>query len=170
MNQLLQQAANHRLKLDAETAADLMTTTPVSLRDVATLKEAVALLIDKGISAAPVIDAAGRPVGVLSQTDLLIQDRRRAAAAPLPEYFEQHDLATRGGEPLPDGFQVECVNHTQVSELMTPVVFAVPPNTPAQQVVEQMLARKVHRLFVVDDDGVLVGVVSAVDVLRHLRP
>jgi predicted transcriptional regulator len=33
-----------------------------------------------------------------------------------------------------------------------------------------MLNWKVHRLFVVDRDGVLVGVISALDVLRRLRP
>ena len=41
---------------------------------------------------------------------------------------------------------------------------------PAAKVVEEMLALKVHRLFVVDEPGVLVGVVSALDVLRNLRP
>jgi CBS domain-containing protein len=46
----------------------------------------------------------------------------------------------------------------------------VTPDTPVYSVVEDMLGRKVHRLFVVDDDGVLVGVVSAFDVLRHLSP
>ena len=34
----------------------------------------------------------------------------------------------------------------------------------------QLLERKVHRLFVVDGAGVLVGVVSATDVLQHLVP
>jgi CBS domain-containing protein len=36
-------------------------------------------------------------------------------------------------------------------------------------VIEEMLARGVHRLFVVGGDGVLTGVISFVDVLRHLR-
>jgi CBS domain-containing protein len=51
---------------------------------------------------------------------------------------------------------------------MTPAVFSVPPETPVGKVVEEMLALKVHHLFVVDGDGVLVGVISALDVLRHL--
>jgi CBS domain-containing protein len=41
---------------------------------------------------------------------------------------------------------------------------------PASEVVYEMLAQKVHRLFVVDSTGVLVGVFSALDVLLHLRP
>src|SRR5262249_21708562 len=59
-----------QLTLTAETAADLMTPNPVSIRDVATVREAVALLTDKGFSAAPVIDQAGRPIGVLSRADI----------------------------------------------------------------------------------------------------
>jgi CBS domain-containing protein len=54
---------------------------------------------------------------------------------------------------------------------MTPVVFCVHPDDPAAEVVEKMLALNVRRLFVVDDAGVLVGVVSAFDMLRGLgRP
>ena len=52
---------------------------------------------------------------------------------------------------------------------MTPAVFAVRPETPTEEVISQMLSLMVHRLFVVASDGVLVGVISALDVLRHLR-
>jgi CBS domain-containing protein len=44
----------------------------------------------------------------------------------------------------------------------------VAPDTLAGKVVSEMVSLKVHRLFVVDDDGILVGVISALDVLRHL--
>jgi CBS domain-containing protein len=56
-----------------------------------------------------------------------------------------------------------------VREVMTQVVFAVEPETPAGIVVDAMLALKVHRLFVVDGEGRAVGVISALDVLRHLH-
>jgi len=62
------------------------------------------------------------------------------------------------------------VDQTRVLDVMTPVVFAVEPQSPVRRVVEEMLALKVHRLFVVDSDGVLVGVISALDILRYLRP
>ncbi len=145
--------------LDAPADA-LMTPNPVSIRARAGVKEAMALLIDRGISAAPVIDDAGRPVGVLSRTDLLIHEREAV-----------HNLGPADcAESLPDGFHVEAVDPTSVEEVMTPAVFAVPANCPAASVVEQLLDLKVHRLFVVDALGVLVGVISPGDVLRHLRP
>ena len=95
---------------------------------------------------------------------------RPAYLSPAPDYFHRADLTTPEGETLPEGFEVERVDRTLAHEMMTPVVFSVTPHTPAAKVVEDMLALKVHRLFVVDPDGVLVGVISALDVLRHLRP
>ena len=158
-----------RLTLWAETAADLMTPDPVSIGADETVKEAVAFLTDKGFSAAPVIDDAGRPVGVLSRSDILVHDREKVEyVAPVPDYYEKTELTTPSGENLRTGFLVENVDRTRVRDIMTPVVFSVSPATPVHTVVEEMLALKVHRLFVVGGDGVLVGVISALDVLRHL--
>jgi CBS domain-containing protein len=158
-----------RPTLYAETATELMTPNPVSVRDVATVREAISLLIDKGISAAPVIDEAGRPVGVLSRADILVHDRETIRhLAMAPEYYHRSDLVLDSGEALTEGFQVERADDDQVRDLMTPAVFSVTPETPAYRVVADMVALKVHRLFVVDRSGVLVGVISALDVLRHL--
>jgi len=160
-----------RLILQAETAADMMTANPVSVREDATLKEALVLLIDKGFSAAPVIDNAGRPVGVLSRSDLLIHDRESAHFLQVaPEFYHKEELKTEKGEALGRGFQVEKVDRTRVSDVMTPAIFTVAPDSTAAKVVHDLLSLKVHRLFVVDENGVLVGVISTFDVLRHLRP
>ena len=158
------------LTLSAATAADLMTPNPVSIGQNATVKEAVAFLSDRGFSAAPVIDEGGRPVGVVSRADIVIHHRHKAEYVPaVPDYYEKTDLATRSGEPLPGGFQAESTDQARVRDIMTPVVFAVSSEAPARRVVGDMLGLKVHRVFVVDASGVLVGVISALDVLRHLR-
>jgi CBS domain-containing protein len=161
--------AVRRPQLDADNAADLMTPNPVSIRDSASVREAVALLIDKGFSAAPVIDSSGRPVGVLSRADIMVHDREKVDyVASAPEYYEKSDLMLRSGENLKEGFQIESPDQTRVRDIMTPVVFSVSPETAAAKVIQDMVGLKVHRLFVVDDGGVLVGVISALDVMRHL--
>jgi len=157
------------LSLWATTAADLMTPNPVSIGESATVREAINLLTDRGISAAPVIDAAGRAVGVLSRTDILVHDREVIHHLPqVPDYYHRSELALESGENLNWGFQVEGYDDTRVDEIMTPVVFSVPPNAPARRAIQDMIAWRVHRVFVVDDAGVLVGVISALDVLKHL--
>ena len=164
-------AAPPRLTLWAETAADLMMSNPKSIRANATVREAIEVLTDHGFSAAPVIDEAGRPQGVLSRADILVHDREKAEyLVPVSEYYAQEDLTIGSGETLPEGFLVEKVDDARVADLMTPVVFSVLPEAPPWRVVQDMLALKVHRLFVVGRDGVLVGVISALDVLRHLHP
>jgi CBS-domain-containing membrane protein len=163
--------AGTRLALQAETASDIMSPNPVSLREEATLREALALFTDHGFCAAPVIDRAGRPVGVLSRSDLLVHDRETVDyLREEPEFFHRAELTTHDGEPLGKGFQVEKVDRTRVRDLMTPAIFCVAPDDPPSKVVHDMLTLKVHRLFVVDENGVLVGVISTLDVLRNLQP
>src|SRR5262249_57956262 len=99
-----------RLTLAADTAADLMTPTPVSIRDVAAVQEAVRLLTDKGISAAPVIDEAGRPVGVLSRADVIVHDREKVEY--LAPVAEEHAC-----DKLRSGYQVVNVDQTRVCEI-----------------------------------------------------
>jgi CBS domain-containing protein len=151
--------------LDGYLARDLMSANPVSLRQDATVREAVALLTDRGFGAAPVIDEAGRPVGVVSRTDVLVHEREHVRQA-------QPDEDAREGAPPGrawlEGFSVEVADPTTVGEIMTPAVFTVPLDTPAREVVKRMLELKVHQLFVVDETVALVGVISALDVLRRL--
>ena len=116
------------MTLDAPTAADLMSDNPVSIRAEASVMEATALLTDRGFSAAPVIDEAGRPIGVVSRADILVHDREFHRAPVLPE-----------GRDVPEGFGVEECDRTVVGDIMTPGIFAVGPNTPTSKVIEQML-------------------------------
>ena len=150
MNDSLNVEIPHAAVLAGKTAGGLMTPNPVSIEDTATVEEAIALLTDKGFSAAPVIDEAGHPVGVLSRTDILTHECERIRGG--------RQATAAGGDPC------------RVRDLMTPALFGVAPDTPAVAVVEEMVGRKVHQVFVVDADGVLVGVVTALDVLRQFAP
>lgn len=153
-----------RMFLGAATAAELMTSSPHSISDKATVKEAIAFLTARGFSAAPVIDEAGRPVGVLSRADILVHDREAPRQAT-PAYYHAEQLESSGKRAA-----AAAPERTRVRDIMTPVVFSVNPSTPSAKVVEHMTGLKVHRLFVVDELGVLVGVISIVDILSHLLP
>jgi CBS-domain-containing membrane protein len=159
-----------RLTLQADTAADLMSSNPMSIRARATVAEAIAALTDRGYSAAPVIDEAGRAVGVISRADILVHDREHMThLSPSPER-DPKTRRLRGPQGnLPKGFALEEVDPTLVADIMTPVVFSVSPETPAKKVIEQMLAMHVHQLFVVDQHQSLIGVITSLDVLRHLH-
>jgi CBS domain-containing protein len=153
-------------------AKDLMTHNPVSIRRDATIREALELLTDRGFGAAPVIDDAGRPVGVVSRTDILIHEREFVRHPCLPPSesamrdVTEWDLFPE--TPLPEGFSIEVTDPTTVGEIMTPAIFTVPLDAPARDVVHRMLELRVHHLFVVDRELSLVGVISPLDVLGHL--
>lgn len=154
------------LALRARVASDLMAKAPISIRSSATAAEALKLFTEKSIHAAPVIDEAGRPIGVLSRSDLLVHQveaaKKRSGG---PEYFFEPDAEDEDSESA-----AKSTGKTTVSALMTPAIFAVAPDTPMHRVVGDMVGLHVHRLFVVSEDGVLVGVISTMDILRDLRP
>src|SRR5207237_9517954 len=107
-----------------------------SINADAQIDEATALLTDRGFGAAPVIDEAGRPVGVISRADILIHERERL-----------HRLRTSTDVVGAHGYAVEEVDPTRVADVMTPAVFSVSPDTPADQVVMQMHELHVHQPF-----------------------
>lgn len=142
--------ASKKLTLKAETAYEMMSVDPVSIRDNARYHEALAFFIDRNITAAPVIDATGRPVGVVSVTDLLVHTR-------------ESSWGSTGFTPA------EEVDPTTVAEMMTPTIFTVKRDTPAEEVVRDMIGSNVHHLFVVDHDETVIGVISTRDILRKLK-
>ena len=134
------------LALAAGTAADLMHGDVVSIPHDTPFADALASLIDHNITAAPVVGELGEPVGVLSATDLLIHVRACVSAD--------------------GGGRIETAT---ADRLMTPTVFSVTADAPAAAVVADMLRSRVHHLFVTDDGGKIVGVISTCDVLRRLE-
>lgn len=153
------------ISLNAKTAADLMTADPISISEDASLQDAAALMTEKGFSAVPVVDAKDRIVGVISHTDLV---RAQSDPERHPAQLEAEATDVETGEHL-EGTSMQWTAPERVREVMTPKVFAVWPQTLAAEVIEEMLDKKVHRLFVVDDKNVLVGVISAFDVLLRLQ-
>lgn len=160
-----------RLTLKADTANELMSPNPVSIQAKATVSEAVALLVDRGFHAAPVIDDAGRPIGVISTSDILRHGREYSRHLErVPQFYSMSELRLPTGERMPEkGFQIESVDRTTVEEIMTPAVFSVPLSATPDLIIKKMNELHVHRLFVVDAAGVLIGVISSLDFLRKLQ-
>lgn len=120
--------------------AELMTIDPVVVSEEATVRDAEELLRRNRISGLPVVDIAGRLVGVISQTDLLY------LAVP----------------------SVQALIHHREQGIRVGEVMSAPPVTIDSSATVRDAARRMHddhlhRLVVVDDHGRPIGVISAMD-------
>jgi hypothetical protein len=105
------------MALSARRAADLMTPNPMSIRQSVTVSEAATFLAGRGISAAPVIDEAGRPVGVVSSTDILIHMGQAALyRVGSPERDARPEPPALSG----DGPRAEAPNRSPVARCHDP--------------------------------------------------
>jgi CBS domain-containing protein len=156
--------------LEGMTAADLMSPNPVSIDAADTIEQALAFLADRNFNAAPVIDAAGRPIGVVSHADIMVHERERTnRPVPVERWIIDEEITNPTGALASRQAAIEDAAAARVSDVMTPAIFSVLPTAPAMRVVADMVALNVHQIYVVDEAGVPVGVISALDVLRHLR-
>jgi len=152
----------------ALTAKDLMNSQVLAVPETMTVRELAAFLVDNEISGAPVEDAAGHLVGVVSFTDVALAASEGAAAErerSSPDYFVRGWEDTASAEEL-RGFHVED-GDTLVREVMTPAVYSVTEDTPVAQVAETMIDSHIHRLLVTRA-GRVVGIVSSSDLLGLL--
>lgn len=155
------------IELVGKTAADLMTPSVITILTSATISDAASLLTTKNLSAVPVLAEDGRPVGVVSKTDIVAYDSK--CYAELELLAETGNKESAPVQRIAGGPRPPMANRAHsVWEIMNPVLFSVAPTTEAHVLIDIMVTMNLHRLFVQGSDGRLVGVVSALDVLRHL--
>jgi len=129
------------------------------------LRDLMKLLLDRGITGAPVTTKAGTLMGVVSQSDLLRYNVSRDDELVMESDF--YGTARIEGRYLPRGFQIEDANTATVSDVMTPVVHTVSPSTPVEDVARVMRRKRIHRM-IVEENGKVAGIISALDLLAVL--
>lgn len=122
-----------------------------------------AMILERNISGAPVVDAAGRPVGVVSKTDLI----REQQAAGDDQETERLVTRRQGFESGP-GFHAERITRATVGEIMMPIAFTLPETASVSRAAALMALEGVHRVPVISEEGKVVGILSAMDILRWL--
>lgn len=146
----------------------LMSRHLVTLRDDDTMRNAAAVFLDKNISGAPVSDALGRAVGVLTKTDIARYEREHITQ--VSELDRETAQTTGILERIAQESGMHCEQAEDlVSRWMTPKVFAVDRRATLGDVLRQMSRRKIHRLFVRDTKrDRIVGIITTFDLMRFL--
>jgi CBS domain-containing protein len=138
------------------TVADVMTRQVVSVRPDTPVAEIVALLIDRALRSAPVVDAENRVIGIITDGDLLT---RGATELPLALQREL-SLAERAAT-----IETLAAHPHTAADLMTPDPVTLPETTPLAEAAAVMADRGLKRIPVVDAQQRLVGMVSRSDLL-----
>ena len=145
------------------TAKDIMTRDVITITPEAEVAQAAKLLLTNRINGVPVVNDSGELVGILCQSDLIIQQKN----IPIPSLFTFLD----GFIPLTPSKnldkEVEKIAATKVSDAMTADPVTVGPDTGIEEIAALMVEKSYHTLPVVDSNK-LVGIIGKEDVLRTL--
>ena len=110
------------------------------------VSEVVVSLADAQVTGLPVVDARNRVIGVVSSTDLIDAQAETRSA-------EERQI---------------LLEHTPVRDIMTPRPLMIESTAEVQEAARHMLYAEVRRLFV-EENGVLVGVISETDIVRAVE-
>lgn len=136
------------------TVADVMTTSVHIAGPQTPFKLLVRLIDENRVSAIPIVDHQGMPVGIVSEADLLLKERRSELAhEDLAHVRRRREQRTKADAVV-------------ASELMTSPPITVPATRTLPEAARLMQERNVRRLVVVDGSGRIAGIVSRSDLLQ----
>jgi CBS domain-containing protein len=149
--------------LNAMAARDIMTSPVAYVMTETPLKDVATLLLERKISAAPVLDDAGRLAGIVSEGDLV----RRTPAGEGGRRSWWLDLF-EPDSPRSEGLFNYLREHgLRAKDVMTSEVVSVAEDTPAAEIAELLERRGIKRVPVVHN-GKLAGIVSRANLLSLL--
>jgi CBS domain-containing protein len=143
----------------AQTAEDVMSRDVRSISQEMSLQAAARILAQEQISGAPVVDAEGRCVGVLSATDFIRWAEKsgkaeKYLAGKAVDFFSEWDVVN-----------VDYLPRDEVRWYMSRDLVTVAPTARLTELARKMLDAHIHRLIVVDAERRPVGLVSSTDIL-----
>ena len=145
-------------------AKNIMVKKVITINRNASVGKLSELLLKNKISGVPVVDDAGKMVGIATEGDLIVKD----ADLHFPRYFKLLDSIIYL-ESL-NKFKRNLTKYlgTKVGDVMTSKVWTVSEDTPVSEVANMMIRKNVNRVPVLDDDGNLVGIITRADVVKSM--
>ena len=150
------------------TARDVMNPAVVTVPEDLTVQELATFLTEREITGAPVVNARGKLVGVVSLTDIAqcaAEGGEVAPSARRPGVRASGWEAKLNPEDLRQ-VHIEDAGRA-VRDIMTPTVYTIPDSTPVSKVARTMISGRVHRLLVTRGKRI-VGIVTTLDMLKLL--
>jgi CBS domain-containing protein len=134
----------------------IMSVPVVTVRPELSLDSLRQLMLVRGLSRVPVVDDAGSPLGIVSTTDLVIEEHDRG-----------DEIQEETSSPALPGFHLHA-DGKSVGDVMSRAVFSLPESASVAQAAEALVAHHLHGAPVRSASGALVGFLSSSDVLAWL--
>ncbi|MCI5123818.1 MAG: CBS domain-containing protein [Candidatus Electrothrix sp. AR5] len=144
-------------------AQDLMTESVIAVTKETEVRELAQILTKNKISGVPVIDGAGKLVGVVTESDLIFQNKKvhiPTAVAILDAFFFLES-------PEKMEQEMKKMAGVTVADIYAAEVISVQKDTPLEELATLMAEKNIHTLPVLDQDQ-LVGVIGKSDIIRTI--
>lgn len=144
-------------------ARDIMSDEPVCVPPSASIRELARLFEEHEISGAPVVNAQGRVIGVVSKSDLI--RRCSSGHGDIPPSYLFEILS----QPRETGAASEIIPEPLlcVGDLMTESPVTALPDSPLAHLARLLVNKHVHRVIITDVAGHALGIVTSLDLLTH---
>lgn len=134
-------------------AREVMTSPAVTVRPEMDVRHVAELMVRRRLKRLPVVDEAGRLVGIVSRVDLL------RTVAGVPE-----------GPPAPERYPPHVPGTAPVRAVISPEVPVVAADAPLWEVVNVVASTRLNRAVVVDERRHVLGVITDAELIERLTP
>jgi CBS domain-containing protein len=145
------------------TAKDIMTGEVYTVSAEMSVDELARLFAEKGVDAMPVVDSEGRLEGIVTQTDLIEQDR----PLHIPTVISIFDWVLYLESEKGFREELDRISARKVGEICSRNVITCRTDTSVADIADLMVKHKAHLIPVVEK-GKLVGVVARLDIIRSM--
>lgn len=134
---------------------DVMTKNVLSITKYESIMEVANVLTEKNISGLPVVDKEHKVIGIITQADIL------SMVGVSREHTFKDLLKYMLGERLPERRIGDLVG-----DIMTSPALTIKPDANIAEAVKIMDEKRIRRLTVVDENNLLIGILTRADILK----
>jgi len=146
-----------------KTAADIMTRNVITVTAATSVRELAKVLTENMISGAPVTNEQGELIGVVTESDLIDQNKK----IHIPTVVSILDSFIFLESPDRLDQEMRKIAGATVADICSTDIVSVPPDTPLDELATIMSEQAIHTLPVVDD-GKLIGVIGKRDIIKAI--
>ncbi len=144
-------------------ASEIMTRDVVTVKEDTTIEQLAKVFVDRNISGVPVLDDRGKLVGMVTEHDLINQNKK----LHIPTVMRLFDafIPLGGSDSIEN--EIKRMSATTVGEICSRELITISGDTPLDEIATMMSEQGIHHLPVVHEDK-LEGVVDRHDVIEAI--